>query len=282
MRRCMLVLSFVLAGCAGPPSAPASTAASPTPEAGATDSSVLFVAVAEPDHPDPAARSGAAGQLVDCDAGVSNGSTASNVGGPPTGGSTPEEGLALFLQQGLFSLPGEDFRLAAHTEDRALFLYDVDGRARVAVIVALAGSSEQVWHDRGWGVETFATCDPAEYAPAADDELPLSVWVDGDGNRVSTSSITTRQGHEHCGWQRVTFLQLGERQFVRDADAVIPAERLAATYQADAVLPPDAVDTGFRQDARALWLAADGTAAYLVDEQRVERWPAARDRILCS
>jgi hypothetical protein len=64
-------------------------------------------------------------------------------------------------------------------------------------------------------VETFATCDPAEYDPSTDDQLSIDVWVDADGNRVPTSIITSSPGAEHCEWQSVTFLFYEDRQYGR-------------------------------------------------------------------
>lgn len=32
--------------------------------------------------------------------------------------------------------------------------------------------------DDGWTVETFATCDPAEFDPAVDDQLNVEIWLD--------------------------------------------------------------------------------------------------------
>ncbi len=53
--------------------------------------------------------------------------------------------------------PDHGYRVERAERDRVLYSYDVDGRTKVAVVVA----KDQ--RDRpGWGPETNASCDPAE------------------------------------------------------------------------------------------------------------------------
>ena len=74
----------------------------------------------------------------------------------------------------------------------------------------------------------------------------------------------------HC-YASGTVLQLGDRTFLADPDHL--GGELTAGYDPDAALPADAEDTTFHHDAVHLWLARDGTAAYLVFADHVERWP---------
>ncbi|MDP9442883.1 MAG: hypothetical protein M3P83_00445 [Actinomycetota bacterium] len=131
-------------------------------------------------------------------------------------------------------------------------------------------------------METFAQCDPAEFAPTADGDLDVQVWTDQNGERVPTSIVRSRPGPEHCGWQRATFLTLGrDRTFIRDPGGLIDEDSLRGTFRADAALPDDAVDTGYRHAGRQLWVAADDSAAFLVASDRTERWPATSRPVLC-
>ncbi len=82
---------------------------------------------------------------------------------------------------------------------------------------------------------------------------------------MSTATVLSFQGAEHCDWQDITFLRLGfdrDHQYVRDVDREF-GDLLAGTYDDRASLPPDARDLGYTRDGRELWLV-EGSAAYLV------------------
>lgn len=235
-----------------------------------------------PDHPDPVVRAGAAGVKVDCDGPVHLGGWTLDAGGPSDSAADPQSALQAFLDEGLFGLPTNGYEQVASEPGRVLFNYQVEGRPKVAVIVVDGTAvDEPVAAPDGWAFETFATCNPAEYAPSADDDLGQTVWTDRDGNRVPTSTITSYQGAEHCDWQSVTFLQLDDQQYLRDPEHLL-ADWTIAPYNGDVPLPEDAVDTGYRRGNDQLWLAADRTIAYLVTDSEIEAWPATTDQIGCA
>lgn len=239
-----------------------------------------------PDDPDPARRSGAAGRFVDCVGPIHLGGDGPGFGDPAVGGTTPSEGLQQFLDEGLFGLPRDGYEVAATEGPRVLFTYDVDGATKVAVIVARAGPDTGTDAEHGWSIETFATCDPSEYAASADREIAIQVWTDREGNRVPTSTIASFRGHEHCNWQSVTFLHLGERererQYVRDPQGLLRRDRrLVQPFDGNATLPDDATDTGYRRAGRELWLSADGRIAYVVGPDGTDAWPSTRELIAC-
>jgi len=219
------------------------------------------------DAPDPAARSGAAAAHVVCTHPLANGGWSSDFGGL-SGAPDPDQALQRFLDQGLFNLPSEGYVLAGADTGRLLYTYSADGMARVAVIVA-AGLA-----NTGWAVETFASCDPAEYDSSADDQIGISVWSDADGDRVPTSIIVSLEGAEHCGWESITYLRMDEMVYVSDPVGLLEAE-FTVEYNPDIELPETADDTGYRLDQERLWLSPDGAIAYLVSEDRVEQWPSA-------
>lgn len=233
------------------------------------------------DDPDPVIRAGAAGRLVRCEGDVHLGGWSPDFGGPGPE-SDPDAALEAFLDQGFFGLPSSGYRKAATDRGRVLFSYDVEGAARVTVVVADASVvQEELMVSEGWVVETFATCDPAEYAASEDDELRQTVWTDRDGRRIPTSVVTSFQGPEHCGWQSVTFLRLDGRQYLRDPEHRLKSETVVP-YDGDVELPGDAVDTGYRREGDELWLSADETIAYLVTAGSVEAWPSPTDQVGCA
>lgn len=272
----MLAVALTTAACAGEVSVTSGAASPSRPADTAPDlSSPSPVA----DHPDAATRAGAAGRQVDCDGPVHLGGWVADFGGPGPAGDA-RGALDAFLGQELFGLPSTGYERVTDVGDRVLFTYAPDGDAKVAVIVADADADAETGATRGWVVETFATCDPAEYAPASDDELRQTVWTDAGGARVPTSTVTSYTGADHCDWGSVTFLQVHDRQYVRDPEGKLGSEAVAP-YEGDASLPDDAVDSGYRHGDRALWLAADGRTAYVVSDDGTEAWPATADEVGC-
>lgn len=232
------------------------------------------------DHPDPRIRAGAAGRLVACDGPVHLGGHFAEF--EEGWSADPDGALNRFLDELIRSVPSTDYRPAAESRGRVLFTHDVDGVPKVAVIVANAAIVETGSASTdGWVVETFASCDPAEFDPSTDDQLQQDVWTDADGNRVATSVVTSFQGPEHCGWQSVTFLSLEDQQYLRDPEHRLE-EMTVTRFDRDAELPTDAVDTGYRRGSEELWLAAEAAVAYLVTAATVEAWPSTTDHVACA
>lgn len=110
--------------------------------------------------------------------------------GEPGSASDPDDALLEFVDGGLFALPVEGYMAQGRDEDRRLYTYSVNDQAKVAVIVA-DSANVPVSVEDGWAVKTFASCDPAECDPAADDQIPIKIWLDSDGDRVPTSIVTS-------------------------------------------------------------------------------------------
>jgi hypothetical protein len=231
------------------------------------------------DSPDPAERAGASADILECDHGISQGGWSMDFGGP-AGAPNPEDALRQFVEDGLFGLPGRGYLAAGQDDGRRLYTYSVEGDVKVAVIVADAAS---VGLDaEGWSVETFATCDPAEYDPSVDETLSSDIWLDAEGNRVPTSILTSFRGPEHCGWESVTYLSFAERHYLADPEDALRGTGMEVPYLADAELPADAVDTGYHLEGRHLWLSLDESVAYIVDEDGVEAWPSPTRFVGCA
>jgi hypothetical protein len=143
-------------------------------------------------------------------------------------------------------------------------------------------SSVELDNEDRWVIETFASCDPAEFDPSTDEEIPRQVWQDVDDNRVPTSVISSSRGPEHCDWETVTFLSLRRQGYISDPDNVLEGRGFVTPFDADAVLPSDAVDTGYRRDDRRLWLSIDRSIAYVVTDDAVEAWPSSIEEFACA
>lgn len=184
-----------------------------------------------------------------------------------------------------YQVPETGYRVEREDGDRMLLSYDVDEQTKSAFIAA--DGIRDYNDDEGWGVESWAQCDPAELPAGVTDALGIVVWENASGKRVPVAEVQSFQGAEHCDWQGITFLNLGPEddadQYVRNIDGEL-ADSLRTTYDAEAALPESATDTGLRRDGRQLWLGLSHEAAYLVslaDPRNVERWPAAKQPVYC-
>ena len=186
-----------------------------------------------------------------------------------------------------YRAPVRAYRVEREDADHALLSYDVRDRSKVAVVLA---DGIRDWNgDVGWGVVAWAMCDPAELPAAVTDELNVGVWQDASGRRVPVTRVRSFQGAEHCSWENVTFLLIGpdERRadwYVRDASGELSGQ-LRGRFAADATLPDSATSTGWSRGGRELWLGPGKEAVYLADGDdpgAVERWPAAKEPILCA
>ncbi|GAB3521767.1 hypothetical protein [Arthrobacter monumenti] len=177
-----------------------------------------------------------------------------------------------------YATPGEGYQVERENGGRVLLSYDVDGETKVAFVAAADVGNYA--GDRGWGIEAWAQCDPAEFPTAVAEDLGFGLWTDERGRTVPTTMVLSQPGPEHCGWDDLTFLYLGGEErgavYVRDPDGEFEAELTRTTYDDEVVLPADAEDTGYRREGHELWLAADRSAAYVVDGLgAAERLPAA-------
>ncbi len=239
-------------------------------------------------------RAGAAGAAVQCDPAIEegrpdNGGGADYDSGLSRSQATPQRAIANWFDEdgSWFSgLPRAGYVEEATRDGHVLYSYDVDGRTKAAVIV-----SEEVtdWRgNTGWGVSSWAVCDPAELPAELTDDIGIWVWTDAGGHRVATSTIRSAPGPEHCDWQEITFLSLGGptgAQYLSGDAGGDLADNLLAPPATRTHLPKDAVDSGYQRDGRRLLLAADRSAAYLVDlddPTDVQRWPRAREPIYCA
>ncbi|EKX62384.1 hypothetical protein Sipo8835_21080 [Streptomyces ipomoeae] len=220
-------------------------------------------------------ESGAAGMALECDGEIYSGGGGPGGWGENDGGDTPEEGLEAYFDIEVPDVPRDGYRMEREEKDRVLFSYDVDGKTKVAVIVAKDRKNSP-----GWGPETSASCDPAELPASYTDSRGHEIWTDGNGRRVPTTTVSTHVGPEHCDWQQAHFLSTGGdadddgRLYGRDPEGVLPDGMLTSAYDGDVRMPEQARDTGYRYENRALWLVeGDPSKAYVRTPDGVEMWP---------
>ena len=275
-------LLLVVASCGG------SSLVSDDPPAATPYDGPLQLAISGDETAPIAQRAGAAARALECDHPPQTGGGGDYDGGLASTQDSAEDALQnSFDEDGRgATLPSTDYRVERRDDDRVLFSYDVDGRTRVSFI-AYRGVKD-FNRDTGWGIESWASCDPSELPASVTDGLNIGVWQDASGRRVLTDTVLSFDGSEHCAWQDITFVQLGpgpdDPEYVRDPAGKL-AEQLTGPFDDSGELPPSALDTGFRRDGRELWLAADRSAAYLVDiadPRDVEVWPASRSQISCA
>ncbi len=236
----------------------------------------LHVARADATH----RRAGAAGDVVECgtfgDGGFSD---AAEYAEGATADSA-EEALEVARSEWRFGGQQEGLVVAREEDDRVLYVVEVDGVAKQAVVVRDGPATEGAGGP-GWYVESWAHCDYAELPRSFTDSIGLQIWTDAAGRPVPTRIVESWTGPEHCEWQSMTFLNLGKAEYVRD-----PLPGLGAffdeAYEAHAELPAAAVDTGFQRDGDRLWLSPGRQRAFVGSEDDVEVWPRALEHLGCD
>jgi hypothetical protein len=136
----------------------------------------------------------------------------------------------------------------------------------------------------GWGLASYAYCDPSFWPPEVSDAAGYLVWTNADGDRVPTSLVYSMPGSDDCGSEQMTFLYLGQdgkdAQYYGRPDEGFE-KYVMVPYAAHGVVPAEARDTGYQRDGRELWVTAE--AAYLEgSDGDAERWPAPDQQLGCG
>jgi hypothetical protein len=279
----LLALPLLLAGCGE------DTVIAVDP-AGTPYDGPMYVKLDHHDRATTLEASGAAGQALECDGTPYRGGGGAYEDGLEEVQDSPEEALDNWRDNEWARVPEDGYRIERVDDGRALLSWDVDERTRVAVVVKEDVTDYQ--DHTGWGVESWASCDPAELGDDVADDLGIELWTDQHGRAVPTSEVVSFEGPEHCGRQDTTWLTLGVAsdvdrtydEYLSNDDGGELADYLTTTADDSSTLPDDAVDTGWRRDGRELWLGDDPRAAYLVsvdDAKDVELWPASKKPIGC-
>jgi hypothetical protein len=146
-------------------------------------------------------------------------------------------------------------------------LYGVRARGRTRAVVVLEQAAAGAWT-----VVAVATCDPSEFDPNTPFGFDITIWSGPAGSAVPTTSI---QELADCyGGSQLT---VNGRLYVwgpsgGESGAYDPA-MLEGTFSTAAFVPSTATLTAFREGARQLYLAMDGSAVYVETPDSVQRWP---------
>ena len=270
---------LLLAGCG-------SESAVEADPAGAPYDGPMFVELDHRDRATALEASGAAGHRRTRARDPRRGGGGAYEDGLETVQDSPQEALENWIDQEWAAVPEDGYRIERVDGGRALLSYDVGEQTKAAVVVR--DDITDFDDETGWGVEAWATCDPAELGVDVAESLGFQVWSDADGEPVPTTEVVSFTGAEHCDWDGITFVRVGYGSDIdRKFDEYLsddPGFDLATAPDPSTTLPGDAEDTGWRRDGRELWVAEDPRAAYLVDvddPRDVELWPAATGPVGC-
>lgn len=227
----------------------------------------LYVRGAAEKHP----HTGAAGNIVDCRAWGNGGFNAAKVYMHGATADSPQRALDVAAGEGFYEGVQAGLEVAKTERDRVLYVLEVRGVVKRAFIVH-NGPATKGAGGTGWYLESWASCDYAEFPRSFTDSIGLQIWTDPAGNPAPTKTIQGWVGPKHCHWESMTFLELGKATYVRAPQSDL-ADYFARPYQEKADLPGNAVDTGFQRDGRKLWLSHDKQLAYVGTKDKVEAWP---------
>jgi hypothetical protein len=236
----------------------------------------LYVKAAVAEHPE----AGAAGDIVDCGTWGDGGFERQDVYSEGATAGSPSDALTTARSEAAFGGVPEGLRVAAQDDDRVLYVLEVAGVIKQAVIVHDGPATEGAGGP-GWYVESWAVCDYSELPRSFTDSIGLQIWTDHSGHPVPTTRVASWVGPEHCDWQSMTFLHLGKGTYVRDPQPEV-ADYFDMPYRSETTLPHDAVDTGYTRDGKHLWLAADSRQAYVGTAGSVEAWPRTNRSLGCA
>lgn len=193
---------------------------------------------------------------------------------------SPDDALLTTLRLGYAWLPAAGFEPPQVDGHWALHRYVVGDRVK-AIAVSTDRFPSLVESD-GWELVGLRACDPSEFDPADGlTENGTTIWLDAASKPVRADFLFSRPGPGHCGWERVTFLQLGDELYLRDVKGVLAGQTLRA-FRIVRALPTGAVDTGFHTSALRLFTVPDRQSVYVKSSKgTIERWGRATEQIGC-
>ena len=237
----------------------------------------LHVTRSEAEHP----LAGAAGDVVGCTTWGGGGTSGAGVYGEGATANSPAKALEVARSEGGFGGVQNGLLVAKEEEDRVLYVVEVEGMVKQAVIVRDGPATEGAGGS-GWYVESWAHCDYSELPRTFTDSIGLQIWADTAGSAAPTTAIESWTGPTHCDWQSMTFLYLGKATYVRDPQPELVADYFADPYQEHAELPADGFDSGFERDGDHLWLSPDKQRAFVGTKDDVEVWPRTVQPLGCA
>ena len=186
-----------------------------------------------------------------------------------TGRGTPELALAELAHRANsfgVAFPTVGLEEIGRSETPIAFGYSHGGAYRAVAIVGAEGVGANV----RWWVDDVAVCPAEELGPDAEIGVRTERWTDAAGSPVDAAVIETPD----CYFG--TKLLVDGRLFVwspaEHPEDAYPTGVLEAPIGVIAKAPDDALDTTYRSAGRSLYLAPDGTAAFVILLDGVQRW----------
>lgn len=159
-----------------------------------------------------------------------------------------------------------------------LFTWSEDGDRLGAFVVH--DGMDDVEGNHGWGVASYAFCDPSFWPEAVATGAGYQIWTDGSGAPVLTGLVYSMAGSPDCGGEQMTFLYLGRDVFYGHPDEGF-RQYATVPYAEHVAVPADARDTGYQREGREFRVTDQ--AAYLVGaDGDAERWPAPNQQLGCD
>jgi hypothetical protein len=242
----------------------------------ATYDGPLYLSPDEAEH----REAGAAGDFVECRTWGDGGFFLGEVYTEGATAKSAERAVENGRSEGAFAGGSDGLTEAAREDDRVLFVVEVDGVPKQAVVVHDGPAAEGTGGD-GWYVESWARCDYSELSESFTEEIGLLVWYDEAGEAVPTTELEVWRGPEHCDWQSMTFVYLDDETYVGQPQEWV-TEYLADEYAADVPLPKGAEDLGFEREGRHMWRSSDKDLLYVGTPESVEAWPRSTESMGCD
>lgn len=134
----------------------------------------------------------------------------------------------------------------------------------------------------------------------SDRQAAVGTWYDAEGIPLAEGEpvvMRVSRGSGYCDWGDVLLLYLSwplgtpypgpgdaeSIQFVRSQGDDFRPSNFATSFDADAILPTDAYDTGFHRRGWHLWVVDEEIhrSVWMVHGSVTERWPASKFDIAC-
>ncbi len=288
---CLLLPLVLLTGCAAPGAVVAASV-----EASGSYKMPLSSSPSPSAEVDLVNQPGAAGRVVQCTGPVASTTVPAPFDGEDSG-ATPQSALDAARKWARWDGAQEWFALARVEGARRLYVFEVDGVAKQALILrhgpTLKGDGTRATVIRWW-LESWARCDYAEMPESVVQAQGLQIWTNANGKRQLTSAINSFDFGAGC-YSGMTALDLGGPvsgspneqkrvpvEYVRDPAPELQKEYFQGDYAQHATVPDGAIDSGYERDGKHLWFSADRTYAYVGAADDAEAWPRAKQPIRCA
>jgi hypothetical protein len=186
-----------------------------------------------------------------------------------TGRGTPELAISeLAHRANSYGVPftNEGFREIGRANGSIAYGYVSRGGYRAIVIVGRDGTDASA----RWWVDDVAVCHAAEVEPYAKTGVRTRRWTDAAGSPADFSVV--EKPDCYFGTKLIVEGRLFVWSPAENAEDSYGTAQLESAIGVVEGVPDDALDTGYRSSGASLFLAPDGTAAYVTLPDGVQQW----------